>query len=278
MRARKHAMQDLMTSRRNFLKAGIAGAAATAVGTTAVGASAAGATRVPTLGLVSPVDSSVPPEAATLYPTGIRFQAASVGLATMTPEGYDRVLDRIAPTARALSLHGAQAIVLMGTSLSFYKGAAFNRELTQRMITASGCPAVTMSTAVIEGLRSVGGRRLAVATAYDEEVNRRLQAFLHEEGFEVLALRGLGVEKVADIRHVTRDGLLRFSVEVFESAHGADAMLISCGGLRTLDLLEPLERRCGIPVVSSLPHALRAGVRLLGLSGRAPGYGRLLSL
>jgi len=43
-------------------------------------------------------------------------------------------------------------------------------------------------------------------------------------------------------------------------------------------LLEPLELRCKIPVVSSVPHALRAGVRLLGLSGRAPGYGRLLSL
>lgn len=257
-----------MTSRRNLLKAGIAGAAATAVG----------ATRVPTLGLVQPVDSTVPPEAATLYPTGIRFEAASIGLKTMTPEGYDQVLDRIAPTARALSLDGAQAIVLMGTSLSFYRGAAFNRELTQRMSTASGCPAVTMSTAVIEGLRSVGGKRLAVATAYDDEVNHRLRTFLHEEGFEVLAIRGLGVETVADIREVTRDGLEKFSVEVFESAHGADALLISCGGLRTLDLLEPLERRCKIPVVSSLPHALRAGVRLLGLSGRAPGYGRLLSL
>jgi arylmalonate decarboxylase len=53
-------------------------------------------------------------------------------------------------------------------------------------------------------------------------------------------------------------------------------MLVSCGGLRTLELLEPLERRCGIPVVSSLPHALRAGVRLLGLSGRAAGFGKLM--
>jgi len=105
-----------MTSRRNLLKAGIAGATLNAVG----------ATRAPILGLVSPVDVTVPPEAGILYPTGIRFQAASVGLARMTPQGYDQVLERIAPTARALSLQGAQAIVLMGTSLSFYKGASFN--------------------------------------------------------------------------------------------------------------------------------------------------------
>ena len=143
---------------------------------------------------------------------------------------------------------------------------------------AGGCPAVTMSTAVIDGLKRVGGKRLAVATAYDDEVNQRLQVFLQEEGFEVLVIRGLGVENVADILNVTQDGLLKFSVEVFESAHGADALLVSCGGLRTLDLLAPLESRCQVPVVSSLPHALRAGVRLLGHSGRVPGHGRLLAL
>ena len=230
------------------------------------------------LGLVMPVDPWVPPEAAAMYPTGILFQAAGVGLKTMTPQGYDEVLERIAPAAQALRQQGAQAIVLMGTSLSFYKGAAFNRELTRRLSAASGCPAVTMSTAVIDGLVSFGGKRLAVATAYDDEVNLRLRTFLQEEGFDVLAIRGLGVENVEDIHNVTQDGLLKFSVEVFESALRPDALLISCGGLRTLDLLEPLERRCRVPVVSSLPHALRAGVRLLGQSGRTPGHGRLLSL
>lgn len=257
-----------MMSRRQVLKASVAGAALT----TLAGAQTA------VLGLIAPVEAEVPPEAATMYPTGVRFINASVGLANMTPEGYDLVLDRIAPAAKRLAEAGAQALTLMGTSLSFYKGAAFNRELTQRMTQASGRPAVTMSTAVIEGLRSVGGRRLAVATAYNDEVNRRLQTFLHEEGFDVLAIRGLGVEKVEDIKAVTQDGLFKFSVGVFESAERADAMLVSCGGLRTLELLQPLESRCKIPVVSSLPHALRAGVRLVGLSGRAAGYGKLLSL
>ena len=47
--------------------------------------------------------------------------------------------------------------------------------------------------------------------------------------------------------------------------------------LWTLELLAPLEQRGHVPVVSSTPHALWAGVRLLGLSGRAPGFGTLLS-
>src|SRR6185437_17051660 len=102
------------------------------------------------------------------YPAGVRFLAQSVGLKKMTPAGYDAVLDGIGPTAAALARQGAQAIVLMGTSLSFYKGAAFNRDLTRRVTEASGRPAVTMSTAVVEGLRTVRAKRVAVATAYDE--------------------------------------------------------------------------------------------------------------
>jgi arylmalonate decarboxylase len=258
-----------MTSRRQVLKLALASATVT---------TADAAIQGPILGLIMPVEPSMPPEAAAMYPQDMGFRATGLDLKTMTPKGYDEVVNRIAPAAKALRGQGAQAMVLMGTSLSFYKGAAFNRELTQRVSMASGCPAVSMSTAVTEGLNSVGARRLAVATAYDDEVNRRLQTFLQEEGFEVLTIRGLGVENVADIHNVTRDGLFKFSVQVFESAHHPDALLISCGGLRTLDLLEPLESRCKVPVVSSLPHALRAGVRLLGQSGRVPGHGRLLSL
>jgi len=257
-----------MSSRRYVLKMALAGAASRALGSSAT----------PLLGLIAPVEVTVPPEAATLYPSGVRFETLSVGLKKMTPEGYDRVLERIAPTAKELAHAGADAIVLMGTSLSFYRGAGFNRELTRRIQVASGRPAVTMSTAVCDGLRAFHARRLAVATAYDAEVNERLQIFLREEGFDVRAIRGLGVEKVEDIKSVTRAGLMKFSTEVFESADRADALLISCGGLRTLELLAPLEERCGVPVVTSLPHALRAGVRLLGLSGHVDGYGRLFAL
>jgi len=149
--------------------------------------------------------------------------------------------------------------------------------LTQTVAEASGLPATTMSTGVVEGLRAVKGKRLAVATAYNDEVNARLKVFLGESGFEVLALKGLGIEAVAGVNDVTQDQLLNFSADVFKMAPEADAMLVSCGGFRTLEIIAPLEARTKVPVISSTPHTLWAGARLLGLSGRAPGFGKLLS-
>jgi arylmalonate decarboxylase len=260
-------------SRRHLLKTALkiasVGAAFTALGIS---------DGDPVLGMIfPPVNTPVPPEAHLMYPSGVRFLALGVGLERMTPEGYDKVFDRIVPAAQDLAADGANAIAVMGTSLTFYKGAAFNQQLKESITKATGLPSTTMSTAIIEALRAVGGHRLAVATAYNQEVSRRLRVFLEESGFEVLVVKGLGIERFEDRPPVTQDELLKFSAAVWESAPKADAIVISCGALKTLELLAPLEQRCKVPVVSSLPHALWAGVRLLGLSGRAPGYGTLLS-
>jgi arylmalonate decarboxylase len=250
---------------------------AIAAGLAAVSASTAAKAADPTVGLIFPSDAPVPPEAKVMYPTGVNFITVGVGLTEMTPEGYDSVVDKIAPAAVGLAAQGVQAITLMGTSLSFYKGAAFNRELTQAITKVSGLKAVTMSTAVVEGLRAVGARKVTVATAYNDVVNERLRTFLQEEGFEVLGVKGLNVVKLSDLNSITQPALLKFSAEVFEAKPTADALLVSCGGLRTLELLSPLEQRCKVPVISSLPHSFRAAVRLVGKSGRAQGFGSLLA-
>ena len=77
---------------------------------------------VPTLGLIFPVTRPVPPEGLAMYPTGVKFITTALGLKTMTPEGYDAVIDRIGPAGEKLASQGANAVVLMGTSLSFYQG------------------------------------------------------------------------------------------------------------------------------------------------------------
>jgi arylmalonate decarboxylase len=98
-----------------------------------------------------------------------------------------------------------------------------------------------------------------------------------EHGLDPVAVTGLGIEAMTDVERVTQNDLIEFGVRVREAAPTADALLVSCGGFRTLEIIAPLEARVGIPVISSMPHGLWAGAKLVGLSGLAPGYGRLLS-
>src|SRR3974390_2534230 len=84
-------------TRRNLLKTGSAGLAAATL------AGAAG----PTLGLIFPVPRPVPEEALAMYPSGVKFIVTDVGLKTMTPEGYEAVIDRIPDAGGKLTAGGA---------------------------------------------------------------------------------------------------------------------------------------------------------------------------
>ena len=243
------------------------------------GARRAGAAdKAPVLGLIfPPLDRGVPEEGLAMYGDTLRYVVTGLGVERMTPEGFDAVIARVPAAAEKLAAAGADAIELTGTSLTFYKGEEYNQQLREAVTKASGLRATTMSNGVIEGLKAVGAQKVAVATAYADEVNGRLRAFLIEHGMTPLVVTGLGLEAIADVDSVTQNDLIEFGVRVRESAPEADSLLVSCGGFRTLEIIAPIEARTGVPVISSMPHGLWAGARLVGLSGAAPGFGTLLS-
>ncbi len=222
---------------------------------------------LPLLGvIVPPADGAVPPELPELYGARLRFIGAGLALAQMSEQGYDTVIGRVVEVSRNLAARGARAIALMGTSLSFYRGTEFNHTLVKTMHEATGLPATTMSNAIVDALRAVGARRITVGTAYTDDVNRRLCAFLSANGFEVLALESMGLLGVEQVLAVTQDELMALGVRAGAAAPDADTVLISCGGLRTLALTAPLERQLGKPVISSAVAGAWAAARLLGVN------------
>jgi arylmalonate decarboxylase len=133
-----------------------------------------------------------------------------------------------------------------------------------------------MSQAVVDGLRAVGAEKVAVATAYDGEVNRRLKDFLTDEGFSVGAIDGFGITEFGGPERMGEQDILDLSARVCEQAGEPEGLLISCGGLRTLGVARPFEQRPGVPVVTSTQSAFWAAMRLVGESGQLAGYGRML--
>ena len=232
--------------------------------------------KTPAIGLVVPfAENRVPAEGPVMYPDAT-FVARGVGVRALTPEGYEPAMAAILPAAEELAREGVDAIMVIGTSLTFYKGASAHRRLLDDLHAATGLPTSTMSQAVVDGLRAVGAEKIAVATAYDGEVNRRLATFLTDEGFAVRAVDGFGITDFGGPGRVGEQEILDLGVKVCEEAGDVEGLLISCGGLRTLDVARPFEDRHGIPVVSSTPAAFWAAMRLVGASGRLAGYGRML--
>ena len=228
-----------------------------------------------TLGLiVPPASGAVPPDAAQIYPQH-DFIAEGLGLAEMSNQGYDSVVDSVGSAAARLAERGAGVIALMGTSLSFYRGPEFNLALETEIASRSGLPALTMSSAMLEGIARLGVRRLAVATAYRDDVNTALRLFLEAAGIELASLEHLGIASIEEVHQVSEAAVTEMGRRALAAAPDAEALLISCGGLPTRAAVRILEAETGKPVITSPLAGLWAIVRRAGLDARATGEGRL---
>lgn len=265
-------MPTSLTSRRELLRLTGALSAAAALGVPAL------AQHEPTAGLIfPPLDYPIPPDAKRLFPSGLRFISNGVGLpGGMTIEGYEEALPRVLPRAADLARDGADLISVFGSSLTFYRGAEFNQRLTDQVTELTGLPATTQSNGLVDGLKHVSARRVALATAYTDTVTGRLKLFLEEHGFEIVAAKGLGYERIPE-GAATQRILHELGVAAYADSSKADALVMSCGALRTLDLIVPLEGSIGVPVVSSTPHGLWHCARMLGLTARVEGFGMVMA-
>lgn len=233
----------------------------------------------PCIGLVvPPAAGQVPEDARHLYGDRVDFIARGLGIGGVSPEGFAPVVGRIVDCARELRAAGASAISMMGTSISFYRGAALTEQLRQQMEDATGVPCTTMSHAVVRALQALGVRRVAVATSYIDELNQRLVDYLQASGLTVTAIEGLSITGVKEVGEVTPDTLIALAERVAARDARAEGVFISCGGLLTHDVIEPVESRLGLPAIASSPAGFWDVVRTAGLDARAKGFGRLFRL
>jgi arylmalonate decarboxylase len=228
------------------------------------------------IGLVVPFATDrVPAEGPMMYPD-VTFIPKGVGVRALTPEGYDAAFEAIVPAAKELARQNVDAIMVIGTSLTFYRGYDAHQKLLEQLRSETGLPVSTMTEAIVDGLRSVGAERVAVATAYSDLVNDRLADFLRRSGFQVLSMKGFGLVGFGDAANQSEQDIIDLSSKAIDEAKKADAVLISCGGLKTLGCAVPLEQRHGIPVVTSTQSAFWKALRLAGDSGQIPDRGRML--
>ena len=138
---------------------------------------------------------------------------------------------------------------------------------------APGAKATSLVTGVMRALRALGAARIAVATPYLDEINRIEADYMTRRGFEILDIQGLDIADDADMARVAPDYLLEFAAEVDRPE--AEAVFISCGALRSMEIVETLEARIGKPAVTSNQAMLWDCLRLAGVDDRLDGLGRL---
>jgi len=211
-----------------------------------------------------------------MAPDGVAISATVLHkpLTQTTAEQLAELGNHVVDAAKVVVQSSPSVIVWNCTTGSLIKGFGYDQELRKRIEDATGTPATTTSTSVIAALKKLGVKKLSIATPYIDEVNIIEKKFFEDNGFEVLTLKGLLIQEAQGIDKVPPDEMFRFAkgVDVPE----AECMFVSCTGLETATIIQPLEYDLGKPVVTSNQAAFWNALQIVKVREPIEGYGRLM--
>lgn len=130
-------------------------------------------------------------------------------------------------------------------------------------------------TGVVDALHELGVKKLVVGTPYLDEINTVEAEFLVEKGFDVLDIQGLNLETGIEFGRVTPTYWKQFAIEI--DRPDADAVFLSCGGIRALEVAEEIEQSIGKPVITSNQAQFWSCLRRAGITDAFNGFGQIFS-
>ena len=134
---------------------------------------------------------------------------------------------------------------------------------------------MTLVTGVVDALRELKIKNLVVGTPYLDEINTKEAEFLNNKGFSVLNIQGLNLTKGIEFGTVTPDYWIKFAEEINEES--ADAIFLSCGGIRSTEVIDQIEQKTGKPVITSNQAQMWSCLRRAGVEDKISGFGKLFN-
>lgn len=214
------------------------------------------------------------PEGVITFSTRVLFES--------TVEGLKRMVHDVEQASVELSCENVSDLMAFCCTVgSLIEGPGHDERIIKIIGDRTGVPAITTTTAVLAALHHLGVERVAVATPYPTHLNLIEKDALEQHGFAVTGIKGIFEDVApADFRNRMIGNCAPY--EAYHIARRVDspdaqAVFISCTNLRTIEVLDTLERDLGKPVISSNQATMWMSLRRLGILEAVRGYGSLLS-
>lgn len=137
-------------------------------------------------------------------------------------------------------------------------------------------PVVTSAGALIDGLHTIGARKVAVITPYMKPLTQLVVDYIEAEGFEVQDRIALEIEDNLAVGR--RDPLALIDIAGRLTLNNVDALVVSaCVQMPSLAAIPAVEAQAGVPVVSAAVCTAYSMLRTLGVETVAADAGALLS-
>ncbi|MEM2057126.1 MAG: aspartate/glutamate racemase family protein [Thermoproteota archaeon] len=229
------------------------------------------------IGIIYPADGLIDDEFFKFVPedVAIHITRISVPEEKLSVNVVAQVAEtsEIEQAAKMLRITRPNVIAYACTSGSFLK-RGYEKKISQRIEKVTNIPAITTTQAVIDAFNLLGIRKVVVIAPYPDDINSHLKKYLEEIGIHIVGFKGLNLNYEWKIGNFRTEELYKHATNSFNP--NADGLFIPCTGLRTAEIIEPLEKELGVPVVSANQATMWKALQIANINEPVKGCGALL--
>jgi len=134
----------------------------------------------------------------------------------------------------------------------------------------------TPSTASIKALKKLNIKKIAIFTPYSKKLNDEVLDFFKNENFEIKANSYFNIESDIDIGKVDPNYL--YEVLSKMDLKGAEALFVSCTALPALSIIDKLEKKLNITVLSSNQTLIWDTLNSIKNKESTKGFGKIFEI
>jgi maleate isomerase len=217
-------------------------------------------------------------EYRTLLPEGVNTLETRVMCREISPEELKKGRDEVLHAAEMLATAKADVIVYCATAATYVWGVAGDKAIIDEIEKKTGIKATTGASSVMAAFKFLGIKKMLVFSPYNEEVLKMGIKLFEDQGMRVAAYDSMGYTSTHDIYRVPPWEAYQGVMKLYRKNPDVDGIFLSGGGLRTLPIIEILERDTGLPVVGTTPANAWRSLQLVGIKEPINGFGKLMAL
>jgi maleate isomerase len=228
-------------------------------------------------GLIVPANNSVIlPEIYHALPDGVTAYETRMNVeGDLTFEAVERMIADANDAAMLLRQTGVDLICYCCMASSVIKGWEWEDGLLAQLAPNAAHGATSANRALLDALRHLGAKTVALVTPYPAELNALLGDFFAAQDILVTSVDGVEVRDVKDVRRLEPASLRSICSEL--DLEGVDALCLLATDMETMSVIDELEREFKRPVVSNNQAILWSILNHLKLDTPVQGCGTLLS-
>jgi maleate isomerase len=205
-----------------------------------------------------------------MAPEGVQFVTTRLPFRDTSIHSDKSIVDDLEQHAALLADARVDLIALNCTAAGVVNGPDM---INSRIAAATGIDSVTTIEAVLAALRAINATRIALLTPYRDDVMAAEVEFFEKHGINVVTQANQPTMTPFDQAMIEPDTWVHMASQL-QADH--DALLISCAGVRTSTVIERIEQRLDVPVITSNAALLWYCLEHLSISARPRDFGRLL--